>query len=239
MKHSSLKNLVAAAVIASSVLFVTPSFAATPEPSVINVTGYAQQEVAPDTAYITVGMESTDADAQQARSKNNTVMNQVTTAIQSMGIDKADMKTTNFNISPNYANNGRNKISSYTVTNNLQIKVTDMDMISRIISKASSSGANTIQSVRFVTEHADQIRDNLIKEAIANGRREAASAATAAGSSLGRVKEINITGNSPSYERSYSMNSMRISAKMMDASTPIESGTNTMSESIRMTFYIN
>ncbi|MCH4187784.1 MAG: SIMPL domain-containing protein [Megasphaera sp.] len=239
MKHTSLKKLVAAAVIASSVLFVTPAFAATPEPGVINVTGYAQQEVAPDTAYITIGMESTDTDAQQARSKNNTVMNQVTSAIQSMGIAKTDMKTTNFNISPNYDTNGRNKIVSYTVTNNLQIKITDLDMVSRIISKASNSGANTIQGIRFATEHADQIRDNLIKEAIANGRREAASAATAAGATLGRVKEINITGNSPSYERSYTMNAMRMSSKMIADSAPIETGTNTMSESIRMTFYID
>jgi uncharacterized protein YggE len=167
-------------------------------------------------------------------------MNQVTNAIQAMGIAKTNMKTTGFNISPNYDPKGNNKITSYTVSNNLQIKVTDLDMISRIISKAANAGANNVRGIRFTTERADQIRDNLIKEAVLNGRREATAAATAAGGTLGRVKEINISGNSPSYERPYAMNTMRLAAaKEMDTSTPIEAGTNTMSESVSMTFYID
>ena len=72
MKRAYWKSLAAAAFIMSSAVFSTPAFAAAPEPSVINVTGYAQQEVAPDTAYVTIGMESTDQDAQKARTQNNT-----------------------------------------------------------------------------------------------------------------------------------------------------------------------
>ena len=72
MKRAYWKSLAAAAFIMSSAVFSAPAFAAAPEPSVINVTGYAQQEVAPDTAYVTIGMESTDQDAQKARTQNNT-----------------------------------------------------------------------------------------------------------------------------------------------------------------------
>ena len=71
MKKMSLKGLVVAAMLASSLFVTAPqAFAEGPQPSVVTVTGYAQQEVAPDTAYITIGTSSTDADAQQARTKN-------------------------------------------------------------------------------------------------------------------------------------------------------------------------
>ena len=67
MKYKPLKGLVVAAMLASSLVLAAPqSLAAGPEPSVVTVTGYAQQEVAPDTAYVTIGTTSTDADAPAA-----------------------------------------------------------------------------------------------------------------------------------------------------------------------------
>ena len=220
----------------SSALFAAPSFAASPEPSVINVTGYAQQEVAPDTAYVTIGMESTDQDAQKARTQNNTVMNQVTAAMKSMGIAPENLKTTGFYMSPNYDSKSR-KIVSYTVTNNLQIKVTDLDMIPRVIAKAANLNANKVQGVRFTNEKTEQIKDNLVKQAIINGRRQAQAAAQAAGMSLGKVKEINISGRSPSYENGYAGATLRMAAKAADYA-PVEAGTNTLSETVTMTFYL-
>ena len=51
MKYKPLKGLVVAAMLASSLVLAAPqALAAGPEPSVVTVTGYAQQEVAPDTA---------------------------------------------------------------------------------------------------------------------------------------------------------------------------------------------
>ena len=64
MKYKPLKGLVVAAMLASSLVLAAPqALAAGPEPSVVTVTGYAQQEVAPDTAYVTIGTTSTDAPA--------------------------------------------------------------------------------------------------------------------------------------------------------------------------------
>ena len=85
MKYYPVKALAVAALLIGSTAFMSPSYAAAPEPSVIHVTGYAQQEVAPDTAYVTIGMETTGEDAQQARTQNNEVMSQVTAAIEIYG----------------------------------------------------------------------------------------------------------------------------------------------------------
>ncbi len=237
MTYSYLKLTAAAVFLAATTAFSLPAGAAAPEPGVISVTGYAQQEVAPDTAYISIGMETTDADAQQARTQNNTVMNDVTSAMKTMGIAPENLKTVGFSLSPNYDSKSR-KIVSYTVRNTLQVKVSDMDMIPRIIAKAGSLQANTIQGIRFTNEQTDTIKNNLIKQAIINGRRAAESAAQAAGTQLGQVKEISISGRSPSYENAYMAGaSLRLSAKAADYA-PVEAGTNTLSETVNLTFYL-
>ena len=55
MKYTSLKGLVVGAMLASSLFAAAPALAANTDASVVTVTGYAQQEVAPDTAYVTIG----------------------------------------------------------------------------------------------------------------------------------------------------------------------------------------
>ena len=239
MKHRFLKALTLTVLLATaSVTVPAVANAAEQTPSVINVTGYAEQEVAPDTAYITIGMESTANDVQKARSENNLVMNQVTNAVKALGVTKDDLRTTDFNMTPNYDTNGR-KIVSYTVTNNLRIRVSDFDLIPRIIEKAGQAGANRVMGMTFTNEHADTIKNNLIKEAVHNGRSAAEAAAMAAGGQLGKVKEIAITGRTPSVSRAYagamSARLMKVEAADM---APVEAGTNTLSETVSMTFYI-
>lgn len=237
MKYRSLPVLAATLLLAGATFFGTPALAAD-DASVIHVTGQAQQEVAPDTAYITIGMESTSTEADAARTENNTTMTNIRNAMESMGIPKENLRTTNFYMSPNYDAKNRN-IVSYTVSNSLQVKVTDFDMIPRIIAKAGALNANKIQSLRFSTEHADQIRANLIKEAIRNGKQAAEAAAWAAGSQLGKVKEININGSTPSYDvaRYSGVSLMRAEAKVANFA-PIEAGTNTLNETVDLTFYL-
>lgn len=239
MKHRFLKALTLTVLLATaSVTVPAVADAAEQTPSVINVTGYAEQEVAPDTAYITIGMESTANDVQKARSENNLVMNQVTNAVKALGVTKDDLRTTDFNMTPNYDTNGR-KIVSYTVTNNLRIRVSDFDLIPRIIEKAGQAGANRVMGMTFTNEHADTIKNNLIKEAVHNGRSAAEAAAMAAGGQLGKVKEINISGRTPSYSRAYAgaMNARLMKVEATDMA-PVEAGTNTLSETVSMTFYI-
>lgn len=233
----SLKNVMVAAMLASSLFAAAPALAAAADPGTVSVTGYAQQEVAPDTAFVTVGLSTTASDAQEARTKNNTTMTQITNGMKSLGIPAENLRTTGFYMSPNYDNKG--KISGYTVSNNLEVKVSDLNLLSAVITKAGNLGANQINNVRFTNEHAEQIKSNLIKEAVHNGQRAAAAAAQAAGTSLGRVKEINISGNSPTYNNMYMAGvSLRAAKLEADATAPVEAGTNTLSQTVNITYYL-
>ena len=150
-----------------------------------------------------------------------------------------NLKTTGFYMSPNYDVKGSKGPPSYTVTNSLTVKSqrSQPDFAGHQ-QKPAALGANQIDNIRFTNEHSDQIKDNLIKEAVHNGQRAAQAAAAAAGNQLGAVKEINISGSSPSYSRAYS-NVRMLSAKMEDAeTTPVEAGTNTLSQTVSLTYYL-
>lgn len=218
-------------------LFALPgiSQAADVQESTLHVTGYAQQQVSPDTATIDVGISTTAENASDARTQNNAIMQRINNAVRTLGIERTNMQTTSFNLQPNYDSKSRT-IKSYTVTNTLRIKTSDFNLISPIISEAGSAGATQIYGVRFTNEHSDAIKDQLIAAAVTNGKQAARTAAAAAGISLGRVKEISINGSSPAYRENYvaAMN-MRV---LKEDSTPIEPGTNTMSASVDLIFYL-
>lgn len=235
MTSKYLKTALLCACLSTSLICAAPSYAdAANEAPTVSVSGYAEEKVAPDTAYITVGMNTTAATAKEARMQNDTIMNRVQHSALSLGIAQKDMKTKNFTVYPTYDKN--QKINSYSVSNDLELKVTDFTLISKLIAKAMQDGANDISGVRFTTEKVDTVRSNLIKTAIYNGKQTAQAAAEATGHRLGDVKSITINGNSPSYKATVDTFSLR--AAKMETSTPIEPGTNTLSESVEVVYYL-
>jgi len=77
----------------------------TPFPSrekVISVTGVATASVEPDLLVITFGVETQEKSAREALDTNSDLMNNVVTAIQSVGITEDEISTSRFNIFPVY-----------------------------------------------------------------------------------------------------------------------------------------
>ncbi|WP_273061140.1 SIMPL domain-containing protein [Colibacter massiliensis] len=219
----------------TSLLAGAPAYAAQAEAPTVSVTGYAEEETTPDTAYITIGMTTTGDSSESARTKNNDIMSRVEQAALSFGIDRKDMKTNGLSIYPNYTKD--QKISGYTVSNNLEIKVSDFDILPRLIAKASAIGANQIHGIRFTNEHTDTLRSNLIKKAVYNGRQTAQAAAEATGHQLGSIKSLSVNGTSPVYEANAVGMSLLRTAKAADL-TPVEPGTNKLSETVDIVYYL-
>ena len=75
----------------------------TTQSSELAVVGEGKVEVTPDTAYvdagITVDRASTVAEAQKRINETN---NKIINSLREIGIEKADIKTSNYSINPNY-----------------------------------------------------------------------------------------------------------------------------------------
>ena len=96
--------------------------------------GSGEITAVPDTASVSVGVTKTAATVDSAQREVNTVASKLISDIKKLGINEKDIKTTNYNVSPNYGSGGpepliypstggTEKITGYTVTQNIEVKV--------------------------------------------------------------------------------------------------------------------
>ncbi len=206
----------------------------------IHVTGYAEQEVAPDTAMITLGVTTIGKTPAEAKNANDSIMNEIARQLTLLGVLKQDIKTSHFQVTPHYSQpspDAAAKIKEYAVTNTLTVTTQDFTLLSSIISKSIDSGATNISGLRFFIKDDSLIRDSLLRQAAQNGKRQAQLVAESLQQQLGSVLEVHVSGVSPSYAREY--NSVALKAMAADSRTMIiEEGTSKVSVSLDLTFSI-
>ena len=169
----------------------------TTQSSELAVVGEGKVEVTPDTAYIdagiTVDRASTVAEAQK---KINETNNKIINSLREIGIEKADIKTSNYSINPNYKyENNDNRVDGYNGNVTVEIKVRDPQMASKVIETVTAAGANQIQGSRFVVDKPELYREEARNAAIKNAKEQAEKMTRNLGIKLGKV--VNIVESSP------------------------------------------
>jgi len=173
------------------------SLVTTSKSSELAVVGEGKVEVMPDTAYvdagITVDKVSSVAEAQKTINETN---NKIVSSLRKIGIEKSDIKTSNYSINPNYKyENNENKIDGYNGNVSIEIKVRDPQLVSKVIETVTSAGANQIQGARFVVDKPELYREKARNAAIKNAKDQAAKIAGDLGIKLGKI--TNIVESSP------------------------------------------
>jgi uncharacterized protein len=202
------------------------------------VVGEGKVDVVPDTGYIDLGVTVNDAltteAAQQTVDQTN---NKIIEALQKIGVTKADIKTTNYSINPNYSyDNGKNNITGYNGNATLEVKTKDPQMASKIIDEATKAGANQIQGSRFVIDSPEKYREAARNNAIQNARDQAQKLASSLGIKLGRV--TNIVESSPETPQPIYgvMKAVGMGGARDTAAPSIEPGTQTITSVVTLYF---
>lgn len=165
--------------------------------SELAVVGEGKVEVTPDTAYVDAGITVDKASSvTEAQKKINEINNKIINALKGIGIEKADIKTSNYSISPNYRyENNENKVDGYNGNVTVEIKVRDPQLASQVIEAVTTAGANQIQGSRFVVDKPELYREEARNLAIKNAKDQANKIAKDLGIKLGKV--TNIVESSP------------------------------------------
>lgn len=208
--------------------------------STVYATGSALSRLAPDRAFISIGVETTDKTANDALSLNSGLMNNIISELRSDGLKPNETRTTFFNIFPlyNYTESGtRLNVTGFTVTNTLQIESSNLDNVSQWIDTAVASGANSINSIDFsVTEKKlEDTRTKLITDAIGNAKQKAEAAASAVQLSITGVKSIVVDGstiNPPLPPQPFFRDSVSAQGGTASSSTPIIAGEQEISVTV-------
>lgn len=162
----------------------------------ITVTGRAERQITPDTAFISIGVVTQNEKVETARQENAQRIENIVSALAAYGISAKEISTANFDLRPVYSNtNDRRQIVAYALENVLTIKVKNIKNMGSIIDKAFAQGANRLDGVRFSAANADEIQKELLREAVQDGLVKAKIVASAGGRNLGTMLKADISGS--------------------------------------------
>jgi uncharacterized protein YggE len=192
MAHS--RTFALAAILAAAL--VLPAQAAE---RLITVTGQGTVAVAPDTAMIRLGVTTQAKTAREASEANAKQMTKVIGTIEQSGIAKKDIQTSRLSLQPQYdaSKPGTARLTGFRVTNQVTIKIRNIDTLPSILDHAIAAGANEMSGIEFAVSQRSQLLDQARGAAIVDAHRKAELYAKAAGAKLGRVIAITEDGASP------------------------------------------
>lgn len=183
------------------------------------VSGEGKVSVVPDVAKITFGIQENGQSLKQVQSEVNTKSKSLTNAVKKLGIAESDIKTTSYNIYPQYDyTNPNQKIVGYQVSTNYQVTVKDFDKVNDLIMLATGAGANIVGGVSFELNDSTKLEktNEARVKAVADAKTKAEGLAHATGISL--VKIINISENQNQNIRPFAFAEKAVS---LDAGTPV------------------
>lgn len=152
------------------------------------VTGVGTVSVKPDIATVSVGVQATGTTVKEIQDNLNKNINAVSAAIKKLGIDEKDIKTSNYNMYPDYDyTSSRQKITGYQASSNLTIKVRDIEKANSVVDAATTAGANTVGGISFDVDDKTKAENDARKLAVADAKAKAGQAAQTAGFSLGKI----------------------------------------------------
>lgn len=203
---------------------------ATPSGRTIMVSGNGSASGAPDSAVFSFGVESDGSTASAATAANADRMSKVVDALLHAGIAHADIQTQNVSVYPRRSASG--SVEGFTASNSVSATVRKLDRAGAAVDAAVAAGANETSGPQFDLSGRGGLYQQALRDAFADARAKAETLAKEAGASLGEVRRIDETGQSP-----MPLEFAGATAKV--PSTPVEPGTQQVQASVTVTFSLS
>ncbi len=179
-------SLVTALMVSAGVPRALAAGTETSSQTSITVSAQGSTTVTPDVAFVTVGVQQTDLQADKAQSLANAIIAAAISRIKALGIPDKDIQTQSISLDPQYDDRGA--LTGFQATDTLSITVEQMGKAGSVIDAGVGAGANRNVSVSFGLKDDSQARADALRAAIAAGQRKATAAATQLGLSLAGAK---------------------------------------------------
>ena len=239
-----LLNVLIAVAIINVVFFVMPLLQRVSNgfypARTITVSAEGKTTVSPDIAQISFSVVSQGQNPEALTTNNNDKMSAVIQFVKSQGIDAKDIKTTNYDLSPNYQwdkNTQRNFITGYTLTQTVLVKVRDLAKVATVVGGLAPLGVNQIGGINFTFDDPESFLAMARADAFTKAEAKAKAMAAGAGVTLGRVLNVGEYGSMP-YPRAYFADkTMEVGGLGAAPSLPtIEPGTQDVTDQVTITY---
>jgi uncharacterized protein YggE len=172
----------------------------TPPPPVLIVSGNAQVEATPDEAAVRLGVVRQETTAQAAQEQTNRVAQAILAEMTKLGIPAARIRTSRLVLTPVYApprpdSRDAPRIVSYSASNQVSVDLSNLTQIGPVIDAGLRAGANQVDTVQFRLKDDLPVREQALKQAVAEARRKAETIAESLGVVLVGVLEVSEGGS--------------------------------------------
>ncbi len=180
-------------------------------PPSITVSALGTGTSANDVATVDLGVTNSAANSSTAQDDNTVKVNAIMAAMKELGIAAEDLKTSSYNIYPQYDyDQAPPTIVGYEASQTVTVKIRNSDLVGKVLEKAGDVGATNIGGLRFEADDDSGAEADARAEAIAKARQQAEEIAKAMGATLGDVVSYSENKGSdmyPYYERALSVDS--------------------------------
>lgn len=212
----------------------------------IVITETGEVSAAPDLAIVNLTVTNEAKTVADAMEENAKKMNKVIEEMKSLGVEEKDLKTISFNIYPRYEYSrdqfgnisGKRVLAGYDVTQVLEVKMRDMEIIGDVIQGGTDAGANDVGNLQFTIDNQDELKKQAREQAISKAKDKAKELTSHLGVNLGRIVSFSENFYVPYYGiRDYAMESGIGGAAIVPV-PDIQTGENKVSVSVVITYEI-
>lgn len=138
------------------------------------LTGDGKITTLPNTAILRLGVQTTGENLVTTQSDNAQISQIILQSLMQLGV--SDIKTYQYLIEKNYVYEDNTRIDKgYTVQNILEINLTDLSQIGKVIDTAVNSGANVVDFISFQVSDPDFYYQQALNLAVMNAIQKAES----------------------------------------------------------------
>lgn len=234
-------SVLAAALLVFSV--AGTNLAAAAEPNTIAVSGMAEQEVAPDMAYIDVGINVRADDAETTRTQEAQIASQIRRALLGLAITDNDLQNTSYYLYQEYKvdRNGVRTADKYVLDSSIKVTVKDLDKLSQVIDNVVEAGATNISNITYALSTQNIIQRQLLATAVENARDKAAVVANAGSRTLGNMLSADINSFDGGTIVAYGANKLRSTTNLAEdgVATKLSPGKIKLNARVQVVFSLN
>ncbi|MDP9016892.1 MAG: SIMPL domain-containing protein [Candidatus Eremiobacteraeota bacterium] len=174
----------------------------------ITVNGEGTVSRNPDTAMLGINLQTTNDIAQAATTENNGRYNDLRNRLHEIGVDDASIRTLSYNVnyqpSPPQMEPGALQTQQYpvryqprygyTVSRSLQIKMTNLDLVGKVVDAAVAANVSNVYNVGYSVSNYRELYAQALKAAVADAQRQANAMASAANMHVVRIAAMQMQG---------------------------------------------
>ncbi len=205
----------------------------------VSFSGEGKVVAKPDIAKVSLTILTTATASKAAQDDNSNKSKAVTDYLKKQKIEDKDIKTTSYNIYPQYKYpryGGQPTITGYQVNQTIEIKVRNLDNVSNILDGVVTAGANQVNQLRFEIDNPGALKAEARARAIADAKKKAGELQSQVGISLGKI--VNFSENTGGYPVPIMYGAKGMGGAIDSAGPSVPTGENEITVNVTITYQI-